>query len=304
MPVVRRRRRRIGLSDRGEQAAAVAAVRYLLRPDRLGPWIRRRLDLRRPDWRREGFDDRSEDRVHAARRPGFAGWLASRRFRRSENLAPRLASRRLLQPGLSWLCDVEADARIGDQRCEFFQRAYLVGHDAPHRLGCVARFLRQFEGATLQLLTRRLEIVLNLGRHLLHLVDRLAEPFGGVIENARELRVCLLDRRLQALRRALALLRGRIADRLELAGHGDGRALGRGGKRSGDFLRAGLSSSETLLDIGGEARKHAVECLAASGEFVDESVKSVPPTIEAGVQRLSLLREYLRDGRQRISLLR
>ena len=197
----------------------------------------------------------------------------------------------------------KAAAGFGHQRGKLLQRADLVGNDPPHRLGGLARLLRQIEHAATQLLPGLVEFTLNLARHVLHFRDRLTEAVGGVIERAGQLRVGLLDGRLQRLGGSLALLGGRVANGLELAGDRNRRASCGGGERGADLLGARLRPVEAVLDVGREAPERRLEGLAAAREVADERLKAVVAALEREIERLLLAREIPSDRGERFRVL-
>ena len=194
--------------------------------------------------------------------------------------------------------DVEVGARVGHQRRELLQRADLVRHDPAHRLGGLARLLRQFQHAAPQLLPRRVELALDLARHRLDVRDRVAEPFGRLIERAGELGVGLVDGRLEALRGLLAFLGRRVADRFRTVRPRRPTRRGRRGERRADLLGARLRPAEARLDVGGELLQHRIEADAALRELADQPLEAHLPMFEGGVDRLLLRGELLRRLRK------
>ena len=73
---------------------------------------------------------------------------------------------------------------MGDDAVELGERLDLVDDHLAHLRGVVSRLLRHFQHATAQLVARRFELLVHLGRHLLHGLHHRAEPLGRLLEHA------------------------------------------------------------------------------------------------------------------------
>src|SRR5262249_9043852 len=81
------------------------------------------------------------------------------------------------------LNSIQRPPMASDNPIEFGERFDLIDDHAAH-LGCaLGRLLRQLKDAAAQLLTRRLEFLLHLRRHLLHALHDFTKPRSGFGEH-------------------------------------------------------------------------------------------------------------------------
>ncbi len=187
----------------------------------------------------------------------------------------------------------------GDDGGQLLQRLDLVADHAAHRLGRLCRLLGQFEDAALQFAARRIELALHFGGHVLDLGHRGAELLRRLIHDLAELGVGLIVGLAQRLLGALALARGVVADRLELARRLARRALGGDGELGADLFRARLGGGEVALHRVGEFAQDALELLALRADLADERAQRIVAAGEGGVDRVLVGRQFARHLRQR-----
>ena len=131
----------------------------------------------------------------------------------------------------------------------------------------------------------------------------MTEAVGGVFERAGQLRVGLVQGRLQRLGGSLALLGRGVANGFKLTGDRDRSASCCGSERGADFLGASLRPGETVFDVCRKAPEGRLEGLAAAGEIADERLEAAVAVFEGVVERLLLPREIPSDRRERFRVL-
>ena len=104
-----------------------------------------------------------------------------------------------------------------DDAVELGQRLDLVDDDAAHLRGAFGGLLRQLEDAAAQFGARRLQLLVHLRGHLLHALNDLGEPLGGLVEHLMRVRRGLIVDGVQSLAGALALVIGRSRARVRIA---------------------------------------------------------------------------------------
>ncbi len=118
--------------------------------------------------------------------------------------------------GRAWSNHVHPAAVMGDDAVQFGERLDLVDDHLAHLRGALGGLLRHFEHAAAQLVAGRLELVMHLGRHLLHARHHVGELLGRLLEHRiRFVRGLPVDV-VHGVDGLPVLLLGRDADRLEL----------------------------------------------------------------------------------------
>ena len=155
--------------------------------------------------------------------------------------------------------DVHPAAVMGDDAVQFGERLDLVDDHLAHLRGALGGLLRHFQHAAAQLVAGRLELVMHLGRHLLHARNQVGEAFGGLLEHRIGFFRGLPVDVVHGLDGLPVLLLGRDADRLELpADRGRSRAGGLGDDAR-DIAGALLGGGERFIQQAGEARQPLIE---------------------------------------------
>ncbi len=149
--------------------------------------------------------------------------------------------------------DIDGAVGAGHQGGQLVQRVDLLGHDAAHLARRILGLAGKLQHTALKVGAGRVELAPDLGGHLAHPHDRLAEPAGGGGEALHHPGGGGLDGLAHGAGGACALRVGAGAQALEVARHrltGDPGGLG---QALTEFLGPVFGRAQGLLDHAAEA---------------------------------------------------